>query len=117
RPPGAGAGRWLAAPPARRAGPFHERRPRLAPRVVERRRRAPEPDVCGAPGPGLGVALLAPEGRRLARAWRGPLRRRLRGYAAVDGGLSRVAGQDAARSGAGRPAPPAVAGPAAASRR
>ena len=49
------------------------------------------------------VVARAPAGR--------PLRRRVRGHQAVDGGLPRVAGPRPARSGAGRAAAPAVAGP------
>ena len=53
----------------------------------------------------------------VARAHVGrPLRRRVRGHEPIDGGLPRVAREDAARPGAGRPAAPAVARPPPASR-
>src|SRR5687768_2124750 len=110
-------GRGLAAPPGRGARPLRERRPRLQPHLVERRRRPSEPDVPGPSGPGLGHALLAPEGGGVAGKARGPLRRRLRRYDALDAGLSGVAGQGASGPRTGGIAPAVVAGPSAAPRR
>ena len=64
-------GRGPAAPAAAGGpGPVRERRPRLQPHLVERRRRPPEPDLPGPSRPGLGHALLAPEGRGGPRARR-----------------------------------------------
>ena len=51
-------------------GPFESADPDSQPHLVERRRRAPEPDVPGAARPGHGHALLAPEGRGGAGAGR-----------------------------------------------
>jgi hypothetical protein len=70
RAPTASARRWppsrstatasLGAVPRPGAGPFESSDPDTKPHLVDRRRRAPEPDLPGAPRPDLGHALLAP---------------------------------------------------------
>ena len=55
--------------------PWESTDPSSRQRVVERRRRAPEHHLPGAPGPDQRHALLAPEGARAAGRARRPLRR------------------------------------------
>ena len=56
------AGRRLAATPTRGSGSIRERRPRLQPHLVERRRRPSEPHVPRPAGSGERHALLASAG-------------------------------------------------------
>ena len=58
---------WLGPAPAPRGAVVRQRRPRLVTHLVDRRRRAPEPDVRSTARPGVGHALLAAAGHRDAR--------------------------------------------------
>ncbi len=69
------------------------RRSRHRAPVVDRRGRAPEPDVPGASRPRVGTALLASGRAAAARRPRRPLRRRRGGHGEGPRDLPRVAGQ------------------------
>ena len=109
---GHGGRRGVDDAPRRRRPPVPLDRPRQRAGVVERPRRAPEPDVPRPAGPDLRDALLAAAGhRRAGRAGR-PLRGRRRRHRTLAPGVPRVAGQGPPGSRSRRPAPPAVVRPA-----
>ena len=83
--------RSMAHAPGARRAPVRERGPRHEPHLVGGSRRQPEPDVPRAARPGVGPALLAPEGARDEGRPRRPLRRHHGRHGEVARGVPRVA--------------------------
>src|SRR5579871_193091 len=78
---------------------IYQLRRRLRADLVDGLRRAPEPDLSGAPGPRQWAAFLAPEGAAGARDRRRPVWRCTRGHGEGARGLPAMARHDAPGSG------------------